>query len=215
MQRRHSHDPREHEMKLRYIIPAMAVAMSITSPANAVVALKLEISNALGTWLQVPEVQAFNSANVNVAASANGGTAVGAVPGTWNFASTPEGAINGVIDSNFNFSPGIGDLTMYHPSTAGGANALIVTFAALSDITKINIFGRADCCSARDVYTYRLLDASDGVVATGTLDATNPDHFASVLFAAVPEPSTWAMMLMGFGLVGAAMRRRSVNVSFA
>ena len=25
--------------------------------------------------------------------------------------------------------------------------------------------------------------------------------------AAVPEPSTWAMMLMGFGAAGAAMRR--------
>lgn len=28
--------------------------------------------------------------------------------------------------------------------------------------------------------------------------------------AAVPEPTTWALMLVGFGLTGAAMRRRSV-----
>ena len=27
--------------------------------------------------------------------------------------------------------------------------------------------------------------------------------------AAVPEPTTWAMMIMGFGLVGSAMRRRN------
>lgn len=27
--------------------------------------------------------------------------------------------------------------------------------------------------------------------------------------AAVPEPSTWAMMILGFGIVGAAMRRRA------
>ncbi|MBY9061427.1 PEPxxWA-CTERM sorting domain-containing protein [Sphingomonas yunnanensis] len=26
--------------------------------------------------------------------------------------------------------------------------------------------------------------------------------------AAVPEPSTWAMMVLGFGLAGAAIRRR-------
>jgi hypothetical protein len=32
---------------------------------------------------------------------------------------------------------------------------------------------------------------------------------------AVPEPATWAMMLGGFALVGAAMRRRPTVVSFA
>ncbi|MEG3125549.1 PEPxxWA-CTERM sorting domain-containing protein [Sphingomonas sp. GB1N7] len=35
--------------------------------------------------------------------------------------------------------------------------------------------------------------------------------------AAVPEPATWGMMILGFGLMGGAMRRRSTktNVSFA
>ncbi|MDO6416477.1 PEPxxWA-CTERM sorting domain-containing protein [Sphingomonas sp. BIUV-7] len=33
--------------------------------------------------------------------------------------------------------------------------------------------------------------------------------------AAVPEPATWAMMVGGFGLLGAAMRRRKVGVRFA
>ncbi len=32
---------------------------------------------------------------------------------------------------------------------------------------------------------------------------------------AVPEPATWALMVMGIGLVGAAMRRRVQAVSFA
>lgn len=31
----------------------------------------------------------------------------------------------------------------------------------------------------------------------------------------VPEPATWAMMIGGFGLVGAAMRRRVSNVAYA
>ena len=31
---------------------------------------------------------------------------------------------------------------------------------------------------------------------------------------AVPEPATWAMMIMGFGLVGASLRRRSTSVRF-
>jgi hypothetical protein len=32
---------------------------------------------------------------------------------------------------------------------------------------------------------------------------------------AVPEPASWAMMLVGFGAMGAAMRRRKVNLKFA
>ena len=33
--------------------------------------------------------------------------------------------------------------------------------------------------------------------------------------AAVPEPATWSLMIGGFGLLGAAMRRRRVSVSYA
>jgi PEP-CTERM motif len=202
-------------MKFRAASILLSAGLMSASPAHATEALRLEITNALNTWLQVPEVQAFNSANLNVAAALNGGTALGAVPGTWNFASTPDGAINGVVDNVFNFSPNPGDLTMYHPSTEGGANALIVTFAALSDITSIAIFGRVDCCTQRDLYGFRLFDAQNVVVAQGQLDARNSDHFASISLpsAAVPEPATWAMMLGGFGLVGFSMRRKRRNVT--
>jgi len=31
----------------------------------------------------------------------------------------------------------------------------------------------------------------------------------------VPEPTTWAMMIAGFGLVGARMRRRRMNMAFS
>lgn len=32
---------------------------------------------------------------------------------------------------------------------------------------------------------------------------------------AVPEPGTWGLMIVGFGIVGGAMRRRSTNVTYA
>ncbi len=39
---------------------------------------------------------------------------------------------------------------------------------------------------------------------------------ASVTVAAVPEPATWAMMLIGFGMIGGTMRKRTrAKVSFA
>lgn len=43
--------------------------------------------------------------------------------------------------------------------------------------------------------------------------------FAADAVAPVPEPATWGMMILGFGVVGASMRRRKsnvrTNVSFA
>ena len=33
--------------------------------------------------------------------------------------------------------------------------------------------------------------------------------------SAVPEPATWGLMILGFGLTGASMRRRTVRVRFA
>lgn len=41
------------------------------------------------------------------------------------------------------------------------------------------------------------------------------DNYTVTIKAFVPEPATWAMMIGGFGLVGAAMRRRNTAVRFA
>ena len=38
---------------------------------------------------------------------------------------------------------------------------------------------------------------------------------AAAAVAAVPEPATWAMMVGGFGLIGAALRRRRADPAFA
>jgi len=34
-------------------------------------------------------------------------------------------------------------------------------------------------------------------------------------FNAVPEPASWALMIMGFGMTGGALRRRSVRLRFS
>lgn len=73
------------------------------------------------------------------------------------------------------------------------------------------------------------VDAPGGVTAFYRFDAgTNLDTFNIVpgsisgvsLFATgpgnpVPEPTTWAMMLLGLGFAGLAMRRRRTQVAFA
>lgn len=51
---------------------------------------------------------------------------------------------------------------------------------------------------------------------TNTAGAQNEGVFLDgVSVVAVPEPSTWAMLIMGFGLLGGAMRRRRQAIAFA
>ena len=59
--------------------------------------------------------------------------------------------------------------------------------------------------------------ASPGIVA-GPITGRGNLGFqvnGNILAAAVPEPTTWAMMIGGFGLVGGAMRRRAAKLALA
>ena len=69
--------------------------------------------------------------------------------------------------------------------------------------------GRAIIGSARGANLDELTFAQ---VVNGSQDLT-----FSATISAVPEPATWGMMILGFGMLGAAMRtrRRGVKVSFA
>lgn len=62
------------------------------------------------------------------------------------------------------------------------------------------------------------------VFAPGTFQLTNPffsDQNSTLVISAVgapgavPEPSTWAMLILGFGAVGFGMRRRKVQTKLA
>ena len=56
----------------------------------------------------------------------------------------------------------------------------------------------------------------NGYVNIGNTAVTGKTVFVPpVVGQAVPEPGTWAMMVAGFGIAGAAMRRRKVRVTFA
>jgi probable HAF family extracellular repeat protein len=64
----------------------------------------------------------------------------------------------------------------------------------------------------------RGINAAGQIVGQGT-NAAGVTHafLLTPIAAAVPEPATWGLMLVGFGLVGGAMRtrRRSTTVTYA
>ena len=46
------------------------------------------------------------------------------------------------------------------------------------------------------------------IIANGTLTGPSGAYSGTLNIQAVPEPATWAMMLIGFGGIGMALRRR-------
>jgi hypothetical protein len=51
-------------------------------------------------------------------------------------------------------------------------------------------------------------DAADGVTKIVFTSTSNSFEFDNLYASAVPEPATWLMMIAGFGLAGAGLRRR-------
>lgn len=56
--------------------------------------------------------------------------------------------------------------------------------------------------------TARPYDSADFAASNFAVTLRNTVTGESRIFAPVPEPSTWALMLLGFGGIGVAMRRR-------
>jgi hypothetical protein len=58
--------------------------------------------------------------------------------------------------------------------------------------------------------TGRFVGATGSFRGIGTADVRNgPPSIVSLNFSAVPEPATWAMMLLGFGAIAIAVGRRT------
>jgi len=55
----------------------------------------------------------------------------------------------------------------------------------------------------------------NGYINIGDANVTNQTPYTPHVTPGVPEPMAWAMLLLGFGTVGATIRRRRMSVRFA
>jgi hypothetical protein len=96
-----------------------------------------------------------------------------------------------------------------------------LTFStSLSGLTILGAhFGNNIDSDVNNVTAFWLLDLGAGSTHTITLangmGSSNAQIFATGTPGNVPEPATWAMMLMGFGATGVAMRRSRRKLALA
>lgn len=129
---------------------------------------------------------------------------------TGNFAAVQNGGSYSVdFGPTDAFSFVLGSLDTYNTLTLhyeGGASQDYIGGQIVNDLT----FPSGDQISGltNGVVTYRVTDGARliGATFTSTGDSFEFDNLAT---GAVPEPASWALMIAGFGLAGAAMRRRN------
>ena len=90
--------------------------------------------------------------------------------------------------------------------TDGTNNYALTCQAGCSGTTSVEFWGLDDTLIAAGNYTLNVLGNNNG---TGSLGGT------ITISQAVPEPATWAMMLLGFGAIGWQLRRRRSSLTLA
>lgn len=162
------------------------------------------ITNAVNDYLQVAEFQAFQTnTGFNVALASAGATA-STTSGSWDGTSTPDKAIDGLF-SNLSFP------NMYHNASSTVGN-LTITFASVNELSSFTMYGRADCCSVRDIYNVSFFGEAGNLLYTASsINANNSQHMVTAALpnTAVPEPTSVA--LAGLGLAGLCVMRRRKN----
>lgn len=87
----------------------------------------------------------------------------------------------------------------------------------LSDMYSLPEGGVGPWQSQRMTFTAQSASQVLSFLAVGTPNGAPPISFLDgvSLSAAVPEPATWAMMIIGFGMVGGSIRRRKTTTALA
>lgn len=171
-------------------------------------ATTIRITHASGNdYLQLAEAIFTDSANTNVSPLATR-SSFSVYPGPTSDYYGTQNLIDGVTNNSDD---------LYHSAGTSSNEFVQFTFATPQDLASLTLFGRVTLATGRNIYNVVIRDANGVSLFNQTLDAREASLTNSpvtVTFdravGAVPEPATWAMMLLGFGAIGTSLRRRKV-----
>jgi hypothetical protein len=130
-------------------------------------------------------------------------------------AAAPDGSISGVFGNTGIAGGDFIDVISFELPAAGLTSATITSILVnpTTDVTFTSVFlnGMAfDIKQTADPEYWFLknlptLSGTQTLTINGTSGAAG-SYGGTIAFGAVPEPATWAMMILGFGMVGAGLR---------
>ena len=216
-------------------VAACAVALVSAAPAFATAVLVTSFEDTINSgtnYEYVSATQPYNSVNVPLGTDSpsnltfSGGSGIQANGSAWGFAAAPLGSQTGFIQS-YN---GVGGAISIALANLNDGQQYAVSFEAAArpgfgaDPFTVSVGTKSDpyivSSTAWGTYTFDFTahGTSADIAFTGSaLPGDTSVGLDNVTISAVPEPATWAMMLLGFGMVGFALRRRGqiANVAAA
>jgi len=122
---------------------------------------------------------------------------------------------SGLFSDDFKFSVPTGSLSAFVGSIALSSKLDVVLKNVVLDGVTVfhqDLTGYEEKWSLADT----LISAGDHVLTvSGKWGTKGGAYSGTINYAPVPEPANWALMMAGFGLVGAAMRRRNLSTVLA
>ncbi len=144
-------------------------------PARGVATIRLYSAN--NVWLQVSEVVAIErGSEVNVAGASQ--RARVNAPNRYNGDAQASHAIDEAQPYVRKFGDSQG---MYHSGVEGRDAWLEVTLARPTELSRLSVYGRLECCAERDIYRFELRDPRGQLIETGMIRADNAAHAGTVL----------------------------------
>ena len=198
-------------MKLVALLGAIVATTLSAVPATAAVTINGSVAAAIvgvsSSTASIGVGTTFTNTLFTVVGTATGG--FGGIEGTiFNISS-----LTALTGESFSFTSSFGNYsgTVSNVAVAGEASNRTVSAYVLGMFTPSGILSGYEAGLASTTLSFTqtgMAGATSGSFSLASPPAPIP---------AVPEPAIWGMMLVGFGLIGGAMRyrRRSATVTFA